>query len=162
MPDGLSNMFKNTMVRDMVNEMYDRTGAGNGIKMSKSINEKYGYKLDDNRDGKIDRNEMVDALTNDKFILSLENQGDSDGHRAELGRRVSQKLVNLVDAEDGILGGQIRVSGNSIDSDSAARNLTNGNWVIGKQLGDADSARQAGYTVIELHRNQDGPKITNP
>ena len=165
----VSNMFKNQLVNDAVGAVYDRLeqyygrdidGPGD-IKVSESVL-RNNPDLDDNRDGRLNRTELRQAMTEDRVLLSFENAGEQNPGRIALARDMARNVINLVDGEDGVQGGQIRVSGNSIDSDSATRNLTNGSWVFGKQLGDSSQLRAQGYRVIELHSNESEPKITNP
>lgn len=169
MSGSVSNMFKNSLVERSVGEVYNRLeqyygrdidGPG-GIEISEAVLRRVPQ-LDDNHDGRLSRSELRQALTEDHIVLSFENAGDQDAGRVALARDMARTVINFVDEEDGIRGGQIRVSGNSIDSDAASRNLTNGSWVFGKVLGDAAAVQRQGYQVIELHANARAPKITNP
>ena len=149
MGGAISNQFKNTLVEDVVNRAYNRVGAGDEIPMSKGAKNQMSW-VDTDGNGKISRYEMSSALKQDRLALSLENAGRDDGG-------LSRKVVNLMDAEDGIQGGTIRVSGNNIDAGTAANNLANGTWVVGKALYAAGSK-----PTLEIHQNADGPKITLP
>jgi hypothetical protein len=149
MPGPISNQFKNALVYDVVDRAFNRVGAGNEIPMSKGAKNQMSW-VDSNSNGKISRSEMAQAMIDNQLCLSLENEGRPDGG-------LSNSVVGMIDAEDGIRGGQIRVSGNNIDSGTAARNLESGNWVIGKALYTKGST-----PTLEIHQNADGPKITLP
>ena len=149
MGGAISNQFKNTLVEDVVNRAYNRVGAGDEIPMSKGAKNQMGW-VDTDGNGRISRYELSSALKQDRLALSLENAGRDDGG-------LSRKVVNLMDAEDGIQGGTIRVSGNNIDAGTATNNLASGNWVVGKAL-----YAKGSKPTLEIHQNADGPKITLP
>jgi hypothetical protein len=149
MPGPISNQFKNALVYDVVDRAFNRVGAGQEISMSKGAKNQMGW-VDTNQNGRISRSELAQAMINNQICLSLENAGRSD-------EGLSYSVVGMIDAEDGIRGGVIRVSGNNIDAGAAARNLENGNWVIGKALYTKGS-----MPTLEIHQNADGPKITLP
>lgn len=149
MPGPISNQFKNTLVTDVVDRAFNRVGAGNEIPMSKGAMNQMGW-VDTNHNGRISRSELAQAMISNQVCLSLENAGRSDDG-------LSQSVVNMIDAEDGVRGGVIRVSGNNIDAGTAAYNLQSGNWVIGKALYNKGS-----MPTLEIHQNADGPKITLP
>ena len=132
-----------------------------GIAISKGVLQGMPQ-LDGDHDGRLSRVEMQRALTEGKVALSFLNAVEKDAGRVAQAQEMARAIIDMVDAEDGIRGGQIRIGGSSVDSDKAARNLTSGAWVFGKLLGDAAWVKSQGYQVIALHINAGAPKITLP
>src|SRR5689334_16263815 len=105
-PGAVSNPFRKNVVTEMVGVIYQGIGAGDTIRMSAAAKARYAS-IDADKDGSLSRKELVDAIMDARFRLSLKSGGGSDA-------KVAMKVINIIDAQDGIVGGQIRVSGNMI------------------------------------------------
>ncbi len=147
----ISNQFKDSLIQRVVERTFNEAGAGTTIGMSTGVKNNLGG-VDTDGDGRMSRDELTLAMTKGNVKLSFENGG-----RANYG--LAREIVNYLDAADGTLGGQIRVSNADVDADLAAKNLASGKWVLGKALEIFDAGDKR---TIELHQNADGPKFTLP
>lgn len=170
MPD-VSNSLRNDMINAAVNGVYRMAGSHN-IKASDAaerILERDGVRG-------ISDDELKFALENDRVVLSLKNV-DNSWSRSAQAREVAQVVATKLDRADGFEDGYIdlhkgadslfdRIAGFFGDLSRGIRwselvdKLTSGELVLGRQIRSRDSAKERGLTIVELHENKDGFKIT--
>ncbi|MBI6545924.1 MAG: hypothetical protein HY692_03960 [Cyanobacteria bacterium NC_groundwater_1444_Ag_S-0.65um_54_12] len=169
----VSSSVRNDMINAAVNALYKNVGSEriDASKAAKRV-------LDtSNHDGKVDKQELKDALENDRVVLSLREVQDGSYHRVHNAREVADDVAERMDRADGrdddyidftskngsglfermdALWGNIK---NGIFKNDFVTALANGNLVIGRQIRSRASAKERDLTIVELHQNSSGPRI---
>ena len=147
--------IKQDMTNAAVNAMYKNVSDGRGIKASEAA----ARIADENGDGFISKQEMKNTLNSDRASLSLaefrEGSAGSQVVRFVNSLDVSADVVDRMDKADGRPDGMVKTPAGSIPDATLTAGLVSGEVVIGDALKDREDAGK----ILELHQNQDGPKI---
>lgn len=152
--------IRENTINAAVNALYKNVG-------SEKINASEPIKklADFDGDGAISKDELKRAIKEDKLALSLKEykSGGIDGVvRLFKSADVAIDVVDSMDGSDGHSDGRISVAkGVSASSIEFADALIEGKVVIGSQLMDKEDTKLKGIKVVELHQNQDGPKLVS-
>ena len=154
----MSIPIRENAINAAVNALYDNLGTDK-IKASESIQKV----ADSDGDGSISKAELKNALKGDKLALSLKEfkSGGIDGVvRLFKSADVAIDVVDKIDGSDGRSDGKITVApGVSAPSVKFADALIEGKVFIGSQLMDKEDINAKDIRIVELHQNQDGPKL---
>ena len=166
-----SNSMRSEMINAGVNGMYKLVGQGS-IKASAAAERVL------ERDGRpgISPDELKSALKEDRVVLSLKNH-DNAGHRYSAALEVSDAVSTKLDRADGREDGFIdlkkgpqgffetlsAIFGNlkaGIMKSDLTRQLADGDLVLGREIRGRQNAKERDFTIVELHENKDGWKLT--
>jgi len=168
--------MQDSMVNAVVNAMYKNVGSGQ-IVATKAANRV----ADQDGNGKISKEEFKDSLKNDRVVLSLrehQEKGEVSTVRFFNSLDVATDVANKMDAADGRQDGYVDFSNKNgsgfferlnaafgdrkqgMFTSELRDELMHGNLVIGQEVRGRNDAVKKDFTILELHQNNKGPKIT--
>lgn len=148
-PGALTKPFAKRAVTRLVDVIYAAVGGAESLPLSAPAKERYP-ELDTDKSGSLSRAELSEAMLNAKLRLSLRG--------AAADSKLAQKVVNFIDADDGIMGGQIRVNGEMMESVEAAKNLESGAWTVGAGF----FSKTDGVPTLGIRQGAGGAELVLP